>query len=174
MLKHGTSGFTLIELMIGIAILAVLISVALPEFSTWIQNTKIRTAAESVQTGLQLARAEAVRRNTNVQFAFTTGSGWSISVASTGEVVQSRAEEEGNTAGITVTRSPGTATRVTFNSLGRVTTNADASAALTQVVIDTPSLAAAKSRELRLNITTGGSIRMCDPNVTDSGDPRKC
>jgi type IV fimbrial biogenesis protein FimT len=61
-------GFSLVELIVGVAILGVLLAIAMPAFSNWLRNAKVRTAAESVQNGLQLARAEAVRRNTTVGF----------------------------------------------------------------------------------------------------------
>ncbi len=167
-------GLTLIEMLIGVALIGVLTAVALPEFQTWIANTKIRTASESVLSGMQLARADAVRRNVNVQFAFSTGSSWAVTVPSTGETVQSRSATEGGTDLLTVTRTPSAATKVTFNSLGRTTANADATALLTQVDIDNGAISAAKSRELRIMVGTGGSVRMCDPSVTTTGDPRKC
>lgn len=63
---------SLIELMVGIAIVAILFALAAPSFSTWIQGTHIRTAAEAMQSGLMLARSEAVRRNTTVRFQLTT------------------------------------------------------------------------------------------------------
>ena len=49
-------GLTLPELLIGIAILGILASVGLPSFQSWMVDTKIRTAAESIQNGLQRAR----------------------------------------------------------------------------------------------------------------------
>lgn len=169
-------GVTLVELLIGIAILSVLLVVALPEFSTWIQNARIRTAAESVLSGMQLARNEAVRRNLNVQFAFGAGSTWTVSVPSTLEQIQTRSSAEGATENVTLTRTPGAATTITFNSLGRRTANADASPAIDQIVVDLPEavLALSKSRELQITISPGGNVRMCDPNVTDTSDPRKC
>jgi len=70
---------TLIEMMIGLAIAIILFVLAVPNFSTFIQNTKIRNAADSIQSGLMLARAEAVRRNANVQFALSgTDSSWTV------------------------------------------------------------------------------------------------
>jgi len=127
-------------------------------------------------SGLQLARTEAVRRNLNVQLAFGTGSTWTVSVPSTGEQIQTRSSAEGSTENVTVTKTPGAATMITFNSLGRRTANANASAAIDQIDIDVPTalLAAAKSRELRITISPGGNVRMCDPSVTITGDPRKC
>jgi type IV fimbrial biogenesis protein FimT len=82
---------TLIELMVGITIVAILFALAAPSFSNWIQNTHIRTAAEAMQNGLILARAEAVRRNTNIRFQLTdtlnnscalttTGTNWVVSM----------------------------------------------------------------------------------------------
>jgi type IV fimbrial biogenesis protein FimT len=61
-------GFSLVELIVGMAILGVLLAIAMPAFSNWLRNARVRTAAESVQNGLQLARAEAVRRNTTIRF----------------------------------------------------------------------------------------------------------
>jgi len=59
-------GFSLIELMVTITIVVLLILMALPSYSQWLTNTRIRNAAESIHNGLQFARNEAVQRNTNV------------------------------------------------------------------------------------------------------------
>jgi type IV fimbrial biogenesis protein FimT len=90
-LKAGR-GFSLVELIVGMAILGVLLAIAMPAFSNWLRNARVRTAAESVQNGLQLARAEAVRRNTTVAFssshhrrqlrADTAGPNWVVSLDS--------------------------------------------------------------------------------------------
>ena len=168
-------GFTLVELMIGLAIVGILVMGALPSYTAWIQNTKIRNAAESVQNALQLARAEAIQRNTSVQFALTTDSGWTVSIVAPAETVQTRAAAQGS-AGVTSTTLPAAATTVTFNSLGRVVPNADGSASLTQVDFDVPVtvLPAALSRDLRVVVSGAGRVRMCDPSVTDVNDIRFC
>lgn len=168
-------GFTLVEILIGITLVAILMAVGLPSYTAWIQNTQIRSAAEAVLNGLQLARNEAVRRNVNVQLALGTQSSWTISVPSDGTQVQARDYGAGS-KNVTVTKTPSAATRVTFNSLGRVTTNADASAAITQLDFDVPTtiLAAAASRNLRIVIAAGGNVRMCDPTVTAATDSRYC
>jgi type IV fimbrial biogenesis protein FimT len=86
-------GVSLIELMVGIAILGIAIAIGAPAFTEWISNSQIRSTAESIQNGLQLARAEAVRRNTSVQFQLTTtldnactvdktGTNWIVSISS--------------------------------------------------------------------------------------------
>ena len=64
-------GVTLIEMLIGLTVLGILLMLGMPSYTTWIQSTKIRAAAESLQAGLQLARAEAARRNTQVELVLT-------------------------------------------------------------------------------------------------------
>ena len=70
-------GFSMIEVVVTMVILGLLLSTALPSGAAWIRNMRIRSTAESIQTGLQRARAEAVRRNTSVSFwlVSTTNSG---------------------------------------------------------------------------------------------------
>ena len=71
-------GFTLVELMITVAILALLLIAGIPSFREWLRNTHIRTAAESIQNGLRYARGEASSRGANVRFEFTSAGagGW--------------------------------------------------------------------------------------------------
>lgn len=59
-------GFTLVELMITIAILAILISMAAPSFSGAVQSTRITGLSHSLQGSLQLARSEAIKRQAQV------------------------------------------------------------------------------------------------------------
>jgi len=69
--RHG-GGFSLIELMIGLALLAVLLALGAPSFYTYLRNAKVRSAAENLYAGVQFARAEAVRRNAWIQLVLTT------------------------------------------------------------------------------------------------------
>jgi type IV fimbrial biogenesis protein FimT len=166
---------TLLEIMIGLTILGVLISMGLPSYTVWIQNSKIRNAAESVQNGLQLARSEALRLNTDVQFIFGTDSDWNVRVAASAATVQSRSRGQGST-GVTVARVPAGATMVTFNSLGRTVPNAGGTNSFSQVDFDVPStvLPPESTRDLRITVSSGGRIRMCDPNVSNTSDTRSC
>jgi type IV fimbrial biogenesis protein FimT len=169
-------GVTLTEMLIGIAIVAIMMAVGLPSYTAWIQNTQIRNATESVLNGMQLARNEAVRRNTNVQLALGTQSSWEIREGSnTGTLIQARTYGAGS-KNVTVAVLPANATTITFSSLGRVVANADASATITQLNFDVPTtiLADTASRNLRITVGAGGNVRMCDPTVTDSADPRLC
>ena len=168
------AGFTLIELMVAIAVLAILLFVALPNFSVWMQNTQIRTAGEAVLNGMQLARAEAIRRNTAVQLQMNVSSGWTARVMGTGEVIQSRLAGEGSAAAL-VTIAPADATKITFNGFGSLMTPNpdDGTPSITEIKIDSPSIAAADSRELCILVRAGGNIRLCDPQVAVT-DTRSC
>jgi type IV fimbrial biogenesis protein FimT len=168
-------GFTLIEIMIVISLLAFLLFLAVPNFSRWIQNTQIRTAAEAITSGLQTARAEAVRRNTSVQFVVDAppSSSWTVSLlppAST--TIQKRPAAEGS-PNVAVTITPGTTTTATFNGLGRIITNTDGSVPITAIKVDSTSLPAGTGRKLCVTLNSSGVIQMCDTQVA-AGDTRAC
>ena len=67
MRRAAQSGISLIEIMVAVAIIGVMFALGMPAYSTWIQNTQIRTAAEAVMNGLQTAKNEAIQRNVTVQ-----------------------------------------------------------------------------------------------------------
>jgi len=172
MFRKRASGFTLVEMIIAVAVFALLIMAALPDFSVWIQNTQIRTAGEGILNGLQLVRNEAVRRNTNMELEMIGVSGWNAKVASTGQIIQSRASGEGSgSAALTI--KPDGATKVTFNGLGRLVTNGDGSDSITEIKVDSSAIAAASTRELCIMVGSGGAVRLCDPQVA-AGDTRAC
>lgn len=158
-------GFTLMELMITIAIAAILIALAVPSFKVLLANAQIRTGAQALNDGLNLARAEAIRRNERVIFTKGLNTAWTVSIESNASVVQTRPDTEGSTAA-TVTVTPSAASKVTFNGLGRAVANTDASALISQIDIDVPTtlIPASSSKELRIIVSSGGAIRLCDPN----------
>lgn len=62
--------FTLTELMLIVAVLAILVTAGLPSFSDLIGRHRLRGAAEDLYAGLLLARTEAMRRNVPVTVSF--------------------------------------------------------------------------------------------------------
>jgi type IV fimbrial biogenesis protein FimT len=189
-------GVTLIELMIGLTVSAILLALAVPNFSIFIQNTRIRNAAEAIQNGLALARSEAVRRNANVQFVLGSGSSWTVGCETdTTECpasIQSRSAAEGS-ADSTITTSevasdgtittPATFTdTLGFNGLGRVvpSTLPAGSNAVFDVMNASGSSSCAVSggamRCLQVIVSSGGQVRMCDPKLSASNptDPQAC
>ncbi|MDX8126290.1 GspH/FimT family pseudopilin [Methylomonas sp. OY6] len=61
-----SKGFTLVELMVTIAIAGVLVGIAIPSFTSIISNNRLTTSANELVTALNLARSEAVKRGFQV------------------------------------------------------------------------------------------------------------
>ena len=67
------TGFTLLELMISIAVLGVLLGIAIPSFQTMILNSRLTTQANQVITALNYARSEAVKRGSPATVCSSNG-----------------------------------------------------------------------------------------------------
>ena len=66
-------GWTLVESMVVLAILAVLVAVALPSFRSVIQQTRLATATHELLSMIALARSEAIKRNARTVLCVATG-----------------------------------------------------------------------------------------------------
>ena len=111
---RSARGFTTTELMVVIAIVAVLTAIAVPSMRTMIETQRVKNASFDVFSGMTLARSEAVKRNTTVTVTPSGGnwaSGWTVT-DSNGNVL---AKQDPFTQ-ITV-NGPAT---VAFNSMGRL------------------------------------------------------
>jgi type IV fimbrial biogenesis protein FimT len=81
-------GFTIIELLIGIAVLGVLLSLGIPSMRNLVISQRVKTAASDLHVSLTLARSEAIKRNAPAATAVlvepvdTTNwaKGWSVKV----------------------------------------------------------------------------------------------
>jgi type IV fimbrial biogenesis protein FimT len=196
-------GVTIIEMMIAITIISILLMLALPSMSTWLNNAQIRTAGETLLNGITLARSEALHRNTTVRFQLTTtldsscalsatGTSWVVSLADPSgacgvapsdttapQIIQKKSGSEGSPRAQIAAN--GGATTIFFNGLGRPV-NPGGVATITQIDITNPTGGVCQNvdpangpmRCLRITISTGGESKMCDPAVTDNTDPRFC
>ena len=186
-------GTTLIELMIGLTILGILIAIALPNFTTWLQSSQIRTAAEALQNGISLARSEAVNRNSTVRFQLTStldngctlatsGTNWVVSLddpetlcataasdTTTPRIIQKHSGGEG-TANAEVTS---TQSAIVFNGLGRPVPAVATTINITNTRGGTCAASGGNMRCLNVVVSPSGNVRMCDPKFA-STDPQGC
>ncbi|MDP9603467.1 UNVERIFIED_ORG: type IV fimbrial biogenesis protein FimT [Variovorax paradoxus] len=191
--RHAPSGFTLIELMVTIVLLSVLAMLAMPSFTTWINNNKVRTVSDSLQNGLRFAQSEALRRSRPMVFSLTNspapqtsltavvnGSGWSINVAKSSLDAKSAFVQAGVLSDVASGVQISGPAAVCFNAMGRVVANTDTDVNGATCDTDRPlqtydiSLAPGADRPLRVLLTLGGQIRMCDPARKLSESPDGC
>ena len=69
---HQKSGFSLMELMITIAIISIIASVATPNVLQWMANRKLNAGIQNLYAQMQGARLRAVKENIHVIIAFNT------------------------------------------------------------------------------------------------------
>jgi type IV fimbrial biogenesis protein FimT len=175
-------GVSLIEIMVAIAMVALLLLTGLPTFTSMLSNLRVRTVADSVLGGLQVARTEALKRNRNIAFQLDaeTGGAWTVGEVDAsfaiGTSLQTKSASEGGT--ISVTLSPAGTTQVVFNNLGRRIRPTPAEADVVEAVVANPGFGTCEDsggtvRCLHITVAIGGEVRLCDPN-RPSGDPQAC
>jgi type IV fimbrial biogenesis protein FimT len=122
--RRVVAGFTLIELMVTIAIAAILATLAAPSFREYIVSQRIKNASFDLITALTLTRSEAITRNADVDLLRTGtdwANGWTIkpAIASPPTLHTQDAFK-----GLKITATPTGADTVTYGKDGRVTTAA--------------------------------------------------
>ena len=64
------TGFTTVELLIAIIIMAVVAAIAIPNFIQWLPNYRLRSASQDLLSNFQKAKLAAVKHNVNVAVCF--------------------------------------------------------------------------------------------------------
>jgi type IV fimbrial biogenesis protein FimT len=201
MLNARVRGFTVIELMIGVALFALLMTLAFPSFVGMMNNARLRDTGASIMAGLQSARTEALRRNQTVEFALTadpvtdgsdigvtangTGPTWVVRAldalgAPTDALVDFRSGLEGSNqtdpaalyARIASAGLPASGT-IRFDPLGRTNVTAANGSTFDVTPADANQCRAAGGdlRCVRVVVTASGRVRMCDPSVDPVVNP---
>lgn len=192
-------GVTLVELAVVMVITGLMFAYALPELRNWMRSLKVRSAGESVLNGLNIARMEALKRNTPVAFWLVSDSSpaptdacsrssrsaqWVVAISDPAGkcggtlgsddapqlLGRSKAQEYSNKVSVSAADASGTAVdRVAFTGLGQVQQLAGVPSIQVVDITSTESGA----RRLRVVVESGGAVRLCDRDVS-STDPRAC
>jgi len=194
-------GVSLIELMIGLALLAFILMMGVPAFGTFLQNQKLRDAATTTLAEAHYARAEAIRLNSTVELVFSedepdTSTFAGVAPSTSGrnllirgnvynpstaqaemKMLDVKLQREGSgqtdpsATGVQLASSTGL---IEFTPLGGTTLAADETIQITNPAGGECKSAGGTMRCLNVVITRGGQIRLCDPAVTTAGDTRSC
>jgi type IV fimbrial biogenesis protein FimT len=201
--RPSNRGFTLIELLVGITIAGVLLALGFPSITAYLQSAKLSSAAQSYLNGIQTARTEAIRRNSQVQFVLTntpvdtadianaaapsaTGQNWIVrwfnasALPPAFELIESKAAAEGSASTTTpAVQIIGTAAPtpftgiVAFNGFG-----ATSSQDTYQLDMSNPlggACAPAGPMQCpRIQVPSGGLVRLCNPLLLAANDSRGC
>lgn len=73
-------GFTLVEVMVTIAVLAIIAAVALPSLIEMRDRNRVRAAAESIYSHFQFARSESIKQGITLYVAVTSGTSWCLGI----------------------------------------------------------------------------------------------
>ncbi len=193
LIRVSPAGFSLIECMIAVALFSLLTMLALPNFTAAIQDAQVRSAAQSITSGLQLARAEAIRRNASVRFRFPNtlgdapvdgGTDWRIQADASSDPAVTRYTTEvqkrnglesspnarvgfKTVASFDFPAAPADqVTDIIFTPLGRLSTPGRQ--------IDVVNITSTASRRLSIALSAGGQVRLCEPKVAVSTNPQGC
>lgn len=150
-------GFTLIELMVGITLLAILLLIAMPDIQTYFRNSKIRKTAESFAADVMAARIEAIRTNSPVVLALPSSPLGGETSGPAVDVSASESEIRFNGVGAT---NLATLAVITFKDEQR---NPDCE--LNKAI-----------RCVQVEVSVGGGVRVCEPGraAVSAADTRVC
>lgn len=190
-------GFSLIEMVVVVVIMGILLGLGLPSYRTYMANQRIVASAEVFMTGMQMARAEAVKLNQRVEFILTdvdptpasvdttstsaTGRNWIVRALAAGgnAFIEGKSGAEGS-GSATGAGSPvvltGSLAAVTFDGFGMpvgLATTATFDFANPSAGNCAGATPAGPVRCLQVRLSRGGQARLCDP-ATPVGDTRSC
>lgn len=148
-----TKGFTLLELMISLLVLAIALAVGAPLLSGYTQNQSIKNTAQLLNMDFSYAREQAVLRRANIEVRAATGGwndGWTITDTTNNNTLLKQRDAINSNASISSNRAS-----VAFNAQGWVS-------AATTLSVDTSDAnsACVDRREREISISATGQLSL--------------
>ncbi|HKU17780.1 MAG TPA: GspH/FimT family pseudopilin [Candidatus Saccharimonadales bacterium] len=172
-LEKRAWGFTLVELMVAIAVAAILLVIAVPSFTTAINSNRLTSTANALIGSLNAARMEAVQRNAPVQFcsnsatsntsdtlgtACGTNAGAVFALTSPGATTTTQLQVPPSELGISSIQIHGTMAAVRFNGQGQGLTPGTSTPVDGTVVMDVCSTSLSTNNHIQVNMAAGSVI----------------
>jgi len=160
-------GFTVVELLTAVAILAVLAALAFPTFSDAIERSRLKSAAEAIASDLDLARLETAKRNTDLVVSFYNGGSWCYGIHA--------GRCDCTTAGSCSIKRVNGSDIVKDVTMGSVAFGANRFTAFDRIrgtaAAGQVNLLASAGLDLRVVVSTRGRVRICSPSNNVPGYP---
>lgn len=172
-------GFTLIELMVSIALVAILMMVAVPSLTTFQRNAELTSFSNTILASINAARGEAMKRGRHAMVVPANGTSWSSGWVVFVDVDRSQAYEAANDISIltreappsylTLTPSSGSTAAdstpyIMFDASGYSKTKSGGFGALTlEIKRNDVSGTDQFAQTRRVKIASTGRVRVCTP-----------
>lgn len=176
--RIASCGFTLIELMVTVALIAILLAVAAPSLSTFQRNAELTSFTNSMLAGINAARGEAMKRGRYAMVIPADGTNWSSGWRVFVDVDRSQTytaanditllTKEASPSYLTITPKSGTSAAdsspyIMFDASGYAKTKSGNFGALTISIARNDVATNDYSQTRRIAISSGGRVKICKP-----------
>jgi type IV fimbrial biogenesis protein FimT len=148
-------GFTLIEMLVTLAIFAVLLMIAIPSMRPFLQSQSVKNASMDINSTVALARSEAIKRNATVDVTANSATDWSQGWVVSQTTPAATIRKQPALGNIVITPSSGS---FSFDGNGRMTS--------TGATFTVKPLNKTGSQPLCLTVTVGSTGRVESNKVT--------